>query len=279
MARNALQEHVSVMAYLGCGKCWFAGCKYEGCGNGTYFCGYAKPAPQRGREGEGILAKDARNRTHQEHLRHGRAVERGTETEERSGVKGVSCVANLLSYFDVTKGFPIAVGHALLLGVVKAFLDAVLADYKLEADRPDFVVCKADKRTVSARHAWIVWTHEHGRPGKDVVKYRGSLTMEELLVFVETSSLYILRGCLLKRLWTAWLHLRRAVMHYCRISKGAAEPARRDRAREDMATYASIVEQVGIMQSSNEIILQKRCSPQPGGSPRPSLSSPSREPH
>jgi hypothetical protein len=244
MAQNALLEHVGVMAYRGCGKCWFAGCKYEGCGNGMYLLGYAKPAPQRGERGGGILAKDARNRTHREHLQHGRAVETGLETEERSGVKGVSCIASLLSYFDVIKGLSIAVGHALLLGVVKGFLDTVLADYKLEADRPDFVICKADRRRMSARHGWIVFTHEHGRPGKDVVKYRGFLTMEELLVFVETSSLYILRGCLSKRLETAWFHLRRAVMHYCRINKGAAEPSRRVRAREDMATYARIVEEV-----------------------------------
>jgi hypothetical protein len=209
-----------------------------------YFLGYTKLAPQRGKIGVRILAKDARNRTHREHLQHGRAVETGLETEERSGVKGVSCIASLLTYFDVIKGLPIAVGHALLLGVEKAFLDTVLAYYKLEADRPDFVICKSDRRRMSVRHGSIVFTHKHGRPGKDVVKYRGSLTMDELLVFVETNSLYILRGCLSKRLETAWFHLRRAVMPYCPINKGAAEPSGRLRAREDMATYARIVEEV-----------------------------------
>lgn len=62
LARNALLEHVAVAAFLGCGKCWMEGCKYEGCTHGTYFAGYARLAPQRRLgEGRGIFAKDSRN--------------------------------------------------------------------------------------------------------------------------------------------------------------------------------------------------------------------------
>jgi hypothetical protein len=136
------------------------------------------------------------------------------------------------------------VGHAFLLGVVSAFLDTVLADYMTEGERLEHVVTKANRRKMSARHGRLVWTHEHGRPAKDVVKYRASMTMEELLVFVETASLYVLLGCLQKELETAWFHLRRAVMHYYRISEGGMEKARRERAKADMAKYASIVEEV-----------------------------------
>jgi hypothetical protein len=244
-ARYALLEHVAVGAFLGCGKCWMEGCKYEGCGHGTYSAGYARPAPQPVLGGgQGILAKDSQNRTHQEHVRHGTAAEKGLETKEKSGVKRVCCIAKVLPYFNVVKGFPIAVGHAFLLGVVSAFLNAVLTDYKTEGERPAHVITKADQRVMSERHAKLVWTHEHGRPAKDVVKYRASMTMEELLVFVETASPYVLLGCLPKELETAWFHLRRAVMHYCRISEAGMDAARRERAKADMAKYASIVEEV-----------------------------------
>lgn len=69
-------------------------------------------------------------------MRHGRAIENGTEAADESGNKGVCCISKYLPYFDVCKGFLIPMGHALLLGVVKSFVNAILADYKLESYRP-----------------------------------------------------------------------------------------------------------------------------------------------
>ncbi|GAQ92757.1 hypothetical protein KFL_011230030 [Klebsormidium nitens] len=244
LARNALQEFVAATAYLGCGYCWFEGSKYEGPKQGVYFAGYAKPAPQHIRGGgKGLLAGQAPRRTHEQHLRHGEAVENEEESEEETGYKGVCCVAKFLPYFDVTKGFLLPIAHGCLLGNVKDFLNVVMADYKLEADRPEHVMTKANRRKVVERQGEIRWTHEHGSPGKCVVKHRGSMTMSELLQFVETSSVYVMRGCLTPELDKAWRHLRAVVLHYCRITDDGMDMEQRVKAKQNALAYAKIVEQ------------------------------------
>jgi hypothetical protein len=207
-----------------------------------YFAGYNQPAPQHIRgEGKEIFVVAAAKRTHEEHMQHGRAVEEGTETVEESRNKGVSCISKFLPYFDVTKGFLIPMAHGCLLGVAKSFLNTVLADYKQESEREDYVITKADRRKMVERQGEVVWTHEHGRPCKCVVKHRGSFTMEELL---QSSSVYILRGCLKPELEKAWLHLRTAILHYCKIADDSLDMDKRVGAREDALHYAKIVEWV-----------------------------------
>jgi hypothetical protein len=246
-ARNVILEFVPPAAFRACFLCWFVGNKYEGSRQGMYFAGYNRPAPQHIRgnsEGKEIFAVAAAKRTHEEHMQHGRAVEEGTETVEESGNKGVSCISKFLPYFDVTKGFLIPMAHGCLLGVAKSFLNTVLADYKQESEREDHVITKADRRKMVERQGEVIWTHEHGRPCKCVVKHRGSFTMEELLQFIESSSVYIMRGCLKPELEKAWLHLRRAILHYCKIADDSLDMDKRVGAREDALQYAKIVERV-----------------------------------
>lgn len=70
--------------------------------------------------------------------------------------------------------------------------------------------------------------------------------MEEWLQFVESSSPYLFRGCLLPELEKAWFHLQRAVMHYCRITESSLEPSMREQAASDMLLHAQLVEEVSI---------------------------------
>jgi hypothetical protein len=69
--------------------------------------------------------------------------------------------------------------------------------------------------------------------------------MEELMHFVESTSLYIFKGTVLTPLLRdMWSDLRAAVLHYCRPRHGELfTTATRDEAREAMLSYARAVEQ------------------------------------
>lgn len=246
-AMRKLLEFVAVSAYVGCGRCWFEGCKYCDSKAGTYFQGYSEPAPQYVRGGgEKILASQAPVRTHGDHVTHGRAVEAGEEEPEQCGNKGLSPIARFLPYFDLVKGFPIPFGHAFLEGVVRSFWNEVLQKYPSEEERPDWVIPNKTRSVMEKRGEELKrrCTHTRGRPYRCIVRYRGSYTMEDLLNWTETDSLYVARGCLTSELAEAWEHLRQAALHYARMGEDPLDPVRRESADKHLKSYACIVEEV-----------------------------------
>jgi hypothetical protein len=243
IARDALLEFVGVQAFIACYRCWFEGAKYLGGRKGTYFKGYSKLVAQNVLGGgKQILAREAKPRTHQEHVDHGRKVESGEETAEDSGNKGLCCVARFLPYFDVVKGFPNPVAHSMLLGLVKGFWKELLQPYKNEEERPKNVLPNSVRREMQQRK--VRCPHDRGRPYRDVVKHLGSYTMEDLLHFTETDSLYIVHGCLPAVLARAWKHLRGAVIHYFRDIDDPLDPKKMTDASNHLQKYAEIVEEV-----------------------------------
>lgn len=160
-----------------------------------------------------------------------------------SGRHGVSPFTEYLPYIDINSFFTVPVMHALLFGVVPAFVKYILR--KSDQSGPH-VLANEVKAMIRDRAGDIVVTSDFGRRYKDVIKYVGSYTMEEWTHFTITLSHYILKGALPPALQQLWDLLVVAVAHYCRASTSTGyTSAASDDAAAALRAYAVQLERGG----------------------------------
>ena len=105
-------------------------CADRGPAGGMYPEGYDKPAPQPLLFPEvegGMYMDDARVKlTHEQHCRLARLVETKQALPKKAGRRGFCAIIKALKYTHYANLFVVPVAHALLLGLVKGFWNALL---------------------------------------------------------------------------------------------------------------------------------------------------------
>ncbi|GLI64632.1 hypothetical protein VaNZ11_007950 [Volvox africanus] len=183
----------------GCGHCLLKGVSGEG--GGMYFPGYAvdadvncifdgvipdmENAPLSARCGDPRIMV-----SHEMHLKRAALAMKDPQWTGIVGCKGLSPIIRELDYCNYNDVFVVPVAHAALFGVIKRFWNTILG--KLGRHVMDYTILGPQRKIMAQRASHIITTNDLNRPYRDIVKHRGTWTMEDWLHWLDSYSVYIL---------------------------------------------------------------------------------------
>jgi hypothetical protein len=202
---------------------------------------------------------------HAKHVEYGKYAEKAvaearTQVRRKEAVRGVGAhglcefaKGVVGRYFDYNTMVIVPIAHAALRGVVMDFLNKVIVIIK--SNPPVF---RGVMASMAVRASHLTSTCDQGRKYSDFVATLGYWTMEELLNFLEHSSLYVFDGVFVDKedtpryklafLGKMWYLLRTSLLYFLRRDPPVGIPEGRDgmvAAKRALHMYADMLERRG----------------------------------